>query len=66
MKTKQKSYKKTTEATSQEAMFQTERDFKDALLIVSITANLFIVSLWVALQVTSRYDASLASFFIHR
>lgn len=66
MKIKQKRIKKIDEAVNQEALLQSERDFKDALLIVSITANLFVVCLWVALQVTSRYDTSLTSFFIHR
>jgi hypothetical protein len=66
MKAKQKITKKLTESMSQEAVLQTERDFKDALLVVSMTANLFMVSLWVALQVTSRYDTSLMSFFLHR
>lgn len=48
------------------AMLATERDFKDALLMVSITANLFILCLWVALQVTTAYDAALTSFFFDR
>jgi len=66
MKTKQKNIKKNRNSLHHEAVFETERDLKDALLIVSITANLFVVCLWVALQVTSRYDSSLTSFFIHR
>lgn len=66
MKTKQKSTKKTSEAVNQEALLQSERDFKDALLIVSVAANLFVLCLWVALQVTSRYDTALTWFFIHR
>lgn len=48
------------------AIAQTERDFKDAVLTVSVFANLFIFSIWVALQVTSKYDAALASFFLQR
>lgn len=48
------------------AIAQTERDFKDALLTVSVFANLFILSIWVALQVTSKYDAALATFFLQR
>lgn len=64
MKTKQKATKKIL--AEQEIVLQTERDVRDALLIVSVAANLFVVCLWVALQVTSHYDASLSSFFIHR
>lgn len=48
------------------AIAQTERDFKDAILTVSVFANLFILCLWVALQTTSAYDTALASFFITR
>jgi hypothetical protein len=48
------------------ASIQTERDFKDALLTVSIFANLFMLCLWVALQATTQYDAALVNFFIHR
>lgn len=66
MKRKQKTATSTKVSRSQEAMLQTERDFKDALLMVSIAANLFVVSLWVALQVTSYYDDALVSFFINR
>lgn len=46
------------------AIVQTERDFKDAVLTVSIFANLFLLSIWVALQVTSEYDDVLAKFFM--
>lgn len=46
------------------AIAQTERDFKDAVLTVSIFANLFLLSVWVALQVTSSYDKALAKFFM--
>lgn len=48
------------------AIAQTERDFKDAVLTVSVFANLFILSIWVALQVTSEYDTALATFFLQR
>ena len=46
------------------AIAQTERDFKDAVLTVSIFVNLFLLSIWVALQVTSKYDDALATFFM--
>ena len=45
---------------------QTERDFKDALLTVSVFANLFVLCVWVALQATSQYDIALAGFFLDR
>lgn len=38
------------DVTNREAILETEKDFKDALLIVSITANLFLLTLWVASQ----------------
>ena len=47
-------------------VFTTGTDAKTALLIVSLTINIFMVCLWVALQVTSRYDQALVEFFIHR
>lgn len=39
---------------------------KSAVLIISLLINLFVLSLWVALQVTSQYDQALFDFFIHR
>ena len=48
------------------AIAQTERDFKDAILTVSVFANLFVLCLWVALQTTAAYDSALAKFFISR
>jgi len=41
-------------------------DLKNAVLIVSIVANLFIFSTWIALQVTSQYDTQLANFLFNR
>lgn len=41
-------------------------DLKSATLIVSVVANLFVVTTWLALQVTSEYDVALASFFLGR
>jgi hypothetical protein len=48
------------------AIVQTERDLKDAILTVSIFANLFILCLWVALQTTTQYDTALIDFFLQR
>ena len=68
MKAKTKTTTKSAKqlALNQAAVLQTERDFKDALLMVSITVNVFILCLWVALQVTTRYDSALTVFFFSR
>lgn len=66
MKRKQTKNVSKSELDTNEVVLQTERDFKTALLVVSLTSNLFIVSMWVALQVTSRYDTALAGFFLDR
>ncbi|AHB42468.1 hypothetical protein RAAC3_TM7C00001G0622 [Candidatus Saccharibacteria bacterium RAAC3_TM7_1] len=68
MKKSQKT-SRTSQARASKGMMawvQTERDFKDALLIVSLTINLFILCLWAALQVTTNYDDALVSFFFNR
>lgn len=36
-------------------------DVKTAVLIVSVVANLIVLTAWIAIQVTSQYDAQLAS-----
>ena len=41
-------------------------DLRTAVLIVSVVANLFVFTTWLALQVTSQYDASLAAFLFNR
>jgi hypothetical protein len=56
----------TAEALAIEATAQTSRDATTALLIVSLTINLFILISWVTLQVTSAYDAQVASFLFTR
>ncbi len=53
-------------AVEKAAVLQTERDFKDALLLVSLTANVFALSLWVAMKATSQYDSALMTFFFGR
>jgi len=47
-------------------MSSMSHDLKTALLIVSVVANLFIFTAWVALQVTTQYDAQVASFLFNR
>lgn len=48
------------------ALAQTERDLKDAVLTVSVFVNMFILCLWVAVQMTSQYDTALVNFFVSR
>lgn len=57
---------KNSTASDPSAVLQTERDFKDAVLTVSVFVNLFILCVWVALQTTSQYDTALAQFFLDR
>lgn len=45
---------------------QTHHDTVLALLIVSLLINLFILTGWVALQVTNVYDFEVASFLFSR
>jgi len=61
-----KKTKQSSKQRNQVAVFTTGADARTALLVVSITINLFIFCLWVALQVTGRYDQALYNFFIHR
>lgn len=42
------------------------RDLKNSILIVSIVANLFIFTTWIALQVTTQFDSQLANFLFNR
>jgi len=45
---------------------QTRIDFMTALLIVSLTVNLFVLVGWVTLQVTDVYDDQVKSFLFSR
>ncbi len=51
-----------SEAVATIATFQTGQDVKNAVLILSVLANLALFVLWLAVQLTSRYDAALASW----
>jgi hypothetical protein len=42
------------------------QDLKTAVLVVSVVANLFIFTAWLALQVTTQYDTQIASFLFNR
>jgi hypothetical protein len=48
------------------AIEQTNKDFKNSLLIVSISINVFIFTAWLALQVTAAYDTQVASVLLVR
>lgn len=45
---------------------QLNKDAMVAVLIVSLTINMFVLIAWVALQVTSVYDAEVAAFLFTR
>lgn len=66
---KQKTKKTTTEqieATSEVAVVHLVQDVKTSVMIVSVLINVTVIALWVALLVTSKFDASLASFLLGR
>jgi len=42
------------------------QDLKTAVLVVSVVANLFIFTAWLALQVTTQYDTQIANFLFSR
>jgi hypothetical protein len=61
--------KQKQETQTQEAVMAVNplaQDVRNSVLIVSLGINLFALSLWIALQLTSYYDAALASFFFGR
>ncbi|HSW77909.1 MAG TPA: hypothetical protein VLG36_03865 [Candidatus Chromulinivoraceae bacterium] len=45
---------------------QMSQDLKTAVLIVSVVANLFVLTAWIALQVTTQYDGQIANFLFTR
>lgn len=63
---------KTNKSTVSEAVetaanvAQVNQDALIAVLIVSLTINLFVLVGWVTLQVTSGYDAQVAAFLFTR
>lgn len=42
------------------------QDLKTAVLVVSVIANLFVFTAWLALQVTTKYDVQIANFLFNR
>jgi hypothetical protein len=53
---------------SQELLVATplSHDVRNAVLIVSVVANLVVFVMWLTLQLTSRYDVQLAAFIFNR
>ncbi|HMH70280.1 MAG TPA: hypothetical protein VK502_02685 [Candidatus Saccharimonadales bacterium] len=68
-KTKNTTKKQTVEAEENVAAVVTShlsQDLKSSLLIVSLVANLAVLTAWIAIQVTSQYDSQLVSFLFSR
>jgi len=65
-KTNKKAELIVAEPNNLDIITSTNRDVITALLIVSLTINLFILIGWVTLQVTSAYDSQVASFLFTR
>jgi hypothetical protein len=62
--------KQTTNTTSQThdaaVVLGISQDLKNSILIVSVIANLYVLTAWIALQVTTQYDSQLANFLFNR
>ena len=48
------------------AVMQTSSDLKNALLIVSLLGNLFVLCVWIVVRLTSDYDQALLQFFFNK
>lgn len=48
------------------ALMSTSQDLRNAVLIVSLVINLYFLIAWVLLQVTTRYDATVAELLFNR
>lgn len=59
---------KQTELNVQPAFAQVSmnQDLKHSILIVSVVVNLVVLTTWIALQVTTQYDAQIASMLFTR
>jgi len=62
VKTKTTNENPTTEAENAVVLSHMGQDLKNSVLIVSLVANLIVLTAWIALQVTTQYDSQLASF----
>lgn len=62
--------KTVTEAVAVKAPIVTQsnmtQDLKDAVLIVSLLANLFVFAMWMVLLLTNQYDIALSNLFLNR
>ena len=58
----------TTEKSTAEVAVSSHlsHDLRNAVLIVSVVANLFVFTMWLILQMTAQYDASLAATLLGR
>ena len=66
MKAKNTNIIETAEVAAISADDQLNQDFKNAVLIVSLLVNAFVLIGWVTLQVTTYYDAQVAAFLFAR
>ena len=57
-----------SDATDQPALadMKMNQDLKHSILIVSLLVNMVVLTLWIALQVTTQYDGQVASFLFTR
>jgi hypothetical protein len=51
----------TQESEEAVAVFQTGEDFRNALLVISLVVNLFVLVSWLVVETTDRYDAAVVS-----
>jgi len=58
--------RKATTSSSSSGFHSTKFNFMTSVLIVSLLLNLFTAAIWITLQVTTIYDASLYDLFIGR
>ena len=62
------SVKQTKEVKNQESVspeyivHQLNEDVRNAVLVVSVLVNVFVLIAWLVVQVTSRYDAALINY----
>jgi hypothetical protein len=57
-----------SDATDQPALadMKMNQDLKHSIFIVSLLVNMVVLTLWIALQVTTQYDGQVASFLFTR
>lgn len=45
---------------------QTAHDLRNAVLIISLLVNIFVLGMWIAVVISSRYDSALTNFLFGR